>query len=378
MRIVHLIARLNNGGPARVIQQLCQEHRRAGHASVVLCGDCSDDEDDISGQLRAAGVRILRLAHMGRSVAPWHDCLALREITRQLRRLRPDLLHTHTAKAGLLGRWAARWHGVPCVHTYHGHVLSGYWGPARQGIIRHMERLSARYGHCHSLSPRLVQDLAQVHGIGHPRRWHTQAIPVAALQPSQQSRQALAAQWGWSDYNPAIPTIGFLGRLVPVKDPLLLCEVVAQVQREQPVQVLVCGDGPLRAATDQRLTALGIPHCCPGFQDSAAALSLFDVLVMTSHNEGLPLSIIEAAGLGVPVVAAGVGGIVDLPPGPALQVTPRQVDDLAQAVRATLNSQDQAAQQAHGRKVAELCDPALLAPAYLAMYRRVIADQRRE
>ncbi|TVR16252.1 MAG: glycosyltransferase [Planctomycetota bacterium] len=374
MRIVHLIARLNNGGPARVIEQLCQEHGRVGHESVVFTGACGPDEEDLTDQLCRVGISVVRLRHLQRRLTGWNDLLALGEIIQQLRRFRPTILHTHTAKAGFLGRMAARSLSLPCLHTYHGHVLSGYWRPAVQGMIRMSEQISARYGHCHSLSPSLVRDLSINHGIGQHRRWHTQSIPVAVPPRCLIPRERLAQQWGLSGFDPRIPTIGFLGRMVPIKDPLLFCEVVAAVHNTMPVQVIMCGDGPLRAAARQRLAALGVRHWCPGFQDTAQSLAMFDVLLMTSHNEGVPLSIIEATGSGVPVVAPSVGGIIDLDSGPALQVTTRNVERLAAATRVAIETGKNTHVIEHGRRVADYCDPVRVSLRYLGMYQQAMAS----
>jgi glycosyltransferase involved in cell wall biosynthesis len=123
VRIVHVVARLNDGGPARVIAALAAAHAAAGHEVHVLAGACAADERDIGDEVLPG--RVERLAGLGRRVSPLSDLLALRGLAARLRALDPDVVHTHTAKAGALGRLACRQLGIPCLHTYHGHVLHG-------------------------------------------------------------------------------------------------------------------------------------------------------------------------------------------------------------------------------------------------------------
>src|SRR3954468_4776559 len=123
MRVLHLIARLNDGGPARVIAELARTLPAHGIASEIVAGACAPDEDDLAPRLRAAGLGVTILPGLGRAPAPGRDLRALAPVVALLRDPRPDVVHTHTAKAGALGRLASRWLGLPCLHTYHGHVL---------------------------------------------------------------------------------------------------------------------------------------------------------------------------------------------------------------------------------------------------------------
>ena len=372
MRIVHLIARLNDGGPARVLAEWCRESMRLGHEVRIVCGHCAEDEPDIGPQLIAAGLCVDYLPELGRMPSPLRDLKSLRAITRYLRKFQPDILHTHTAKAGILGRLCARYLSLPCLYSYHGHVLHGYWPWYISAAITWAERVVARRGHCHSLTRGLVTELRDSYGIGQPQRWHCLPIPVPVLSPSSMTRQAIAAQHqcqGWSD---AVPTIGFLGRLVPVKDPGLFIQAAALVAAEQPLQVVIAGDGALRDQVHKALAEL--PSNCRawslGFVPASEALALMDVLVLSSRNEGTPLTIIEAGSIPVPVVATKVGGIKDLADSHFLLRVERKAERLAAGIRQQLAC-DRSACEADAAELVGRYSPSLVVPHYIRLYQRI-------
>jgi glycosyltransferase involved in cell wall biosynthesis len=299
MHIVHLIARPNDGGPVRVLAELGRALAARGHRATVLCGACADDEPDRADLLTAAGLAVERVPGLGRAVAPWRDARALAALPARLAALAPDVIHTHTAKAGALGRLAARCAHRPCLHTFHGHVLRGHlprWG---ERLARHAEALLAGTHHLHAPTPTLVRDLAARFRLGRPARWHALPVPVPPMAVARTPR-------------PERARVLFLGRLAPVKDAALFLDVLRLVARALPAQGIVCGDGPERAAVTGRAAALGCPVALRGFVPAAAALAEADVLVLTSRHEGQPLTVVEAAAAGVPVVAPPVGGLADL------------------------------------------------------------------
>ncbi|MCX8040410.1 MAG: glycosyltransferase family 4 protein [Planctomycetota bacterium] len=362
MRIVHLIARLNDGGPARVIAELVAAQRAAGHRVWVLCGACPPDEPDVAERLLPAD-SLLRIPGLGRRVAPWDDLCALRAIARQLRALRPDILHTHTAKAGALGRLLARWLGLPCLHTYHGHVLSGYWHRAVHAALALLERTLAGTAWHQALTPSQLRELRDRHRIGRRRRWCWLPPPIPLVEP-----RAAA----WHAALPADrPRVLWLARFAPVKDPLLWLHTVAELQHALPVQAVLCGDGALRAAAEAEARRLGLSATWTGFVPAGEALAIADLLLLTSRNEGLPLSAIEAAALGLPVVAPAVGGLADAARWGLLRAAPRTPQALAAACAAALR----APRPAPHPLARALAGPALPA-RYLALYARIVAAYR--
>lgn len=366
MHVVHIIARLNDGGPARVLRELAREHVAAGVRVDVLCGRVEGDERDLTAEVAASGAGIHLLPAFGRRLTPLGDVRSLAGLVRLLGRLRPDLVHTHTAKAGALGRIAARWRRRPCLHTYHGHVLYGYFPYPVNAAIRLSERLLATLGHCHTLTPALVTELRDRFAIG--RHWHHLPVPVAPVLPR-------AGAWH-RDLPSDRPVIGFLGRLAPVKDAPLFLEVVARLQARRPVIALVCGDGGMRETCEALARRLGVDARFTGFVPAAEALAAMDCLLVTSRNEGQPLAAIEAAGAGVPVVATAVGGLVDLARWGLVTAVDRNPEDLAAAANRALDGRSDAHRPSLARRAASRFAPAILAPRYLELYRQVITACR--
>jgi glycosyltransferase involved in cell wall biosynthesis len=361
VHVVHLIARLNDGGPVRVLAALVPALAAHGIRCTVFCGQVAADERDASDILRTANIAVETIPALGRGLSCIRDMRAWSAIRSRLRTVRPDLLHTHTAKAGVLGRLAARSLGIPVLHTYHGHVLSGYFSPAATAVVRMVERVCARGSALHALTPSQAAELARHHRIGRPHRWHVLPMPVQIPQ-----RLAKSAS--------APPTLGFLGRLVPVKDPHLWLDVFAALARRHAVRGRICGDGPLRDEIAARIRAESLAVELTGFVPPAVALAGMDALLLTSRNEGLPVAAIEAAGLDIPVCATAVGGLRDLARQGALRVAPRRVAALVALVEQALF---QPCDPLPARGVAEALAPAALAPRYADLYRSVYARHAR-
>jgi glycosyltransferase involved in cell wall biosynthesis len=208
------------------------------------------------------------------------------------------------------------------------------------------------------------------HSIGHRRRWQVLPIPV-------EPPHASAADWH-RQLIPGVPVIGFLGRLAKVKDVLLWLAVLADIARQQPIQGVICGDGAERAVIAAQIKALKLSVIMPGFVPAGQALQVMDVLLLTSRNEGLPVTIIEAAGCiprAVPVVAPPVGGIRDLIRAGVVVGAPRRIAALSAACRRLLHDEAHRQHQlARAQRYAHQLAPSLLAGAYAQMYHRVSGE----
>ena len=379
MHVVHLIARLNDGGPARAIHALVDALVASGSSCriTVLAGACGADERDLTPQLRAGGITVTLIPALMRPVSPWGDLRAFLAIRRQLRHLAPDLVHTHTAKAGALGRLACRSLGIPCLHTYHGHVLQGYFSPGVSQLVAMAERLLAGDAHHHALTASQHRDLHLHARIGRRARWHVAALPIPMVQP----REAL-----WQrGLRPGVPVIGFLGRLTAIKDGMLWLEMLAQAQAQSQaqsqaqvehrtaVQGLICGDGDQRPALEARSRELGVTVLFTGFVPAGEALAAMAVLVMTSRNEGLPFAAVEAAGAGVLVVAPRVGGLRDWIDRGGAVGAPRTAPGLARAVVALLADPVRSARQrARAQALAGGLAPGHIGAGYERIYRSIV------
>jgi glycosyltransferase involved in cell wall biosynthesis len=356
VRILHLVARLNDGGPARVIGRLAAAHAAAGHEVQVLAGACGPDERDIGDEVLPGLVE--RVGGLGRSLSPLHDLRAAGALLGRLRGLTPDLVHTHTAKAGAIGRLACRLLGIPCLHTYHGHVLHGYWPRPVHAAFAMAERLCAGNAWHHALTPGQLHELRDLHGIGRRARWAWLPPPVPRIEPVSAA---------WHARLPAdLPRVLWLGRLAPVKDPGLWLATVAALNRIRPVHAVMCGDGALRQEAEAQAAALGVSATWTGFVHAGEALGCADLLLMSSRNEGLPLSAIEAAGAGVPVVAPAVGGLADAARWGVVTAADRSPEALAAACAAVL-----ARPRPSVHPLALALASTKLADRYLALYRRV-------
>ncbi|HYL79883.1 MAG TPA: glycosyltransferase, partial [Candidatus Acidoferrum sp.] len=213
MRVARVITRLNVGGPGRHPILLTAGMDPAQFATTLITGVVGKAEGDLSDLARASGITPLVIRELGRPLRPPRDLVALIKLVRIFRDIRPDLVHTHLAKAGTLGRLAARLSGVPCsVHTFHGHVLEGYFHPAVARVFRWIEaRLARGTDRIVVISPRLKEDILAM-GIGRPER--TQVIPLGLdlarfrTTPSARLHEALGLAGD-------TPLLGIVGRLVP-------------------------------------------------------------------------------------------------------------------------------------------------------------------
>jgi glycosyltransferase involved in cell wall biosynthesis len=281
--------------------------------------------------------------------------------------LQPDVVHTHTAKAGVLGRLASRLLALPCLHTYHGHILHGYFSHGVSVLVRQVERLLAGPHHHHGLTVGQVEELCYRAQIGRPKRWHCLSVPVMPVMRRQ-------AEWH-ARLLPGVPVIGFLGRCAAIKDGGLWLETLAAIARQRPVQGVLCGDGDQRASLEAQAARLGVRVHFTGFVPAAEAFGAMDVLLVTSRTEGQPLVVSEAGWAGVPVVAPPVGGLKDLVVAGAAQGAARTPVALAEACMALVDPTRADARVrllARARVHAESLAPVELVSRYEACYRAVL------
>jgi glycosyltransferase involved in cell wall biosynthesis len=311
-RVLHVITRLTLGGSSEASIAQVEALAAAGYRCALAVG-FAESERDVLARARERGCRLLDVPTLGREASPARDVRALIDLVRLIRRERPALVHTHTSKAGFVGRLAARIARVPVVlHQPHGHILYGYYGPWRTRIYLALERLAARW------CDRLVvltdrgADEHLAHGIGRPGQFVTvpSGVPVARLRALAPARDEARARLGLPAG--AFVVVG-LGRLVPIKGFDVLVESMAAVLAEVPeAHLLLVGGGPLRGALAAQAGALGVSArvtLAGATRDVVTALAAADVLAAPSRNEGMGRAIVEAMALGVPPVATAVGGI---------------------------------------------------------------------
>ncbi len=304
IRIIRLIARLNIGGPALHVTHLTRGLNPARFETMLVTGQIGAGEGDMSDL--ANGLNWQIIPELGRAVSPTADAITLIKLFGLIRRYRPHIVHTHTAKAGAVGRVAARLAGVPVVvHTFHGHTFSGYWGRwASRAVIISEQGLALFADKLIAVSDRVRDDLIQFR-IARPEKIVTIPLGLDLAPFAAASRLSTRLD---------APVIGVVGRLVPIKNHALFLEAARKlVQDGLPARFRVVGDGELRAQLEAQSSDLGDRITFTGWQrDLPKVYSGLSVVVNTSLNEGTPVALIEAMAAGVPVVATAVGGVPDV------------------------------------------------------------------
>ncbi len=316
LRVARVLSRLNVGGPAIHAILLTAGLDPASFESRLYVGAPGPAEGDLLPLAHARGVRPIAVPGLGRSIHPGRDLAALRHLVREFRAFRPHIVHTHAAKAGALGRLAAWIARAPVtVHTFHGHVLRGYFNPMVAGAFRTIERaLARRTTRIVALSPGQREDLLAMR-IGRPER--VAVVPLGleldALLEAQARRGALRRHLG---VPPEARLVGIVARLVPIKDHATFFAAAARVAQADPAtRFVVAGDGPLRADLEVMAAAgelRGRTHFLGWWENLPALYADLDVVALTSRNEGTPVCLLEAMAAGVPVVATRVGGVPDV------------------------------------------------------------------
>jgi glycosyltransferase involved in cell wall biosynthesis len=316
IRVLRVIARLNIGGPALHATLLTERLDPSRYDSLLVTGVESAAEGNYLALHGRSLERVMVLPALGRQIRGASDLAALVALTRLMRRLRPHIVHTHTAKAGMLGRVAALLARVPViVHTYHGHVFRGYFSAATTRLFVGIERwLARRTDRLVTVGEVVRAELLQL-GIGTPER--LVVIPLGLdldrFLDCEAVRGRLRAELGIGG---GVPLIGIVARLVPIKAHEVFLDAAARLGQERPeARFVVVGDGERRAELEALAARRGPPgrvHFLGWRRDLDGIYADLDVVVLTSRNEGLPVSLIEAMAAARPVVATRVGGVPDL------------------------------------------------------------------
>jgi glycosyltransferase involved in cell wall biosynthesis len=320
VKILRVIARLNMGGPALHVAYLTAGLRERGYDTTLVAGTLARGEDSMAFVAEGLDVPVVGIPELGREISPVRDLLATVRLAALIRRERPQILHTHTAKAGTVGRVAALLAGRArppiVVHTFHGHVLYGYFGPLRSRFFRLLERWLARHTTALvAVSPQVRDDLVSL-GVAPADKFVVVRLGIELderVGGNSDSRDEMRRYLGISSTRFAV---GWVGRMTAVKRTDDVLDAFKRLQ-ERGVAATLClvGDGPDRPGLERRAHELGIMRdtLFLGYQEEVGPLyAAFDALVLPSGNEGTPVSVIEALAAGTPVVATRVGGVPDV------------------------------------------------------------------
>ena len=330
-RVARVITRLNIGGPSIQAIDLSRELTFSGFATCLIHGQLADGEGDMTKLLPLGDTGTVYIDDLVRPISPLRDLRAFWRIYRALCAWRPDIVHTHMAKAGSLGRLAAlaynRTRGAGgrarLIHTYHGHVFEGYFGSPSTRVFLFVERwLARRTDALIAISPRVKKDLLETYGVA--REEQLRLIPLGfnldrLLNVSQADRGLARASFQIPGQAIVVTTVG---RLTAIKQHTLFLEMAERLTAQSDRFVfLIAGDGELRTALEARAIELGLGARVRflGWRgDLEHVYAATDVFVLTSRNEGTPVALIEAMAAGVASVSTDVGGVRDVVTGPDL------------------------------------------------------------
>jgi len=325
MKIVRIIARLNVGGPARHVVWLTKNLQNEEFQSVLLTGTVPDGEEDMSYFAGQNGVSPVYIEEMSRELSA-KDIVSLWKVFRLMWREKPDIIHTHTAKAGTVGRVAGFFYRlfsrqpVKMIHTFHGHVFHSYYGARKTKIFLLIEKTLAR------LTDKIIviseQQKSEINGkFGVGKEKQFQIVPLGIdLSPFEKAdakKHILREEIGAGEDE---ILVGFVGRLTEIKNiPLIL--KAANIYKEKRLETspklrfLIIGDGHLRAELEKEAANLDVGDVVSFLgnrNDADIFYAGLDIIVLSSFNEGTPLSLIEAMANGKTFVSTKVGGVVDL------------------------------------------------------------------
>jgi glycosyltransferase involved in cell wall biosynthesis len=305
IKVMRIIARMNVGGPAVQVSGLMRGFDAQVFDQELVTGFCATDEADYLEKV-ATDVKAVRIDGLGRSIKPRADLTALFTIVKEIRRFKPDVIHTHTAKAGVVGRVASilSGHRSIRVHTFHGHLLNGYFGAGKTKLVILFERFLALFtDQILAVGAKVKDDLLAV-GIGNQNIFGV--MPPGLQLAEVPSRSSARKELGLND--DAI-YCAFIGRITQIKRPDRFLDVVAEIKsRGIDLHFIVAGAGELLQYCQDRATTEKLPVTFLGWrEDIEVVLAAADFVLLTSDNEGTPLSLIQAGMVGIPVVATNVG-----------------------------------------------------------------------
>jgi len=319
IRVLRVIARLNMGGPAIHVANLAAGLESRGYHTTLVAGSLARGEDSMSFLADRLGVSVVSVPEIQREVSLLHDARSVLRVAELIRELRPHILHTHTAKAGAIGRLAALSAGParpPVVlHTFHGHVLKGYFDTPRTRFFREIERALARSSDALvAVSPEVRDELVAL-GIASREKFAVVRLGIPLQERLEDATTDVDYRRAYGIGRGAF-VVGWVGRMTAVKDTGSVLAIVREL-RERGVDAVLCmvGDGPERGRLEQLAHELGIARECffVGYQPEIAGYyGLFDAFLLPSVNEGTPVSAIEALASATPVVANRVGGVPDV------------------------------------------------------------------
>jgi glycosyltransferase involved in cell wall biosynthesis len=310
IKVMQIIARMNVGGPAVIVAEIIRGLDNSKFEQMLVTGYCDQGEADYLETV-ATDITATRIAGLGRSISPLADLKAFFGLIALIRKFKPNIIHTHTAKAGVLGRLASllAGRGAVRVHTFHGHLLHGYFSGWKRRLIIFIERSLALFTHrLIAIGNQVKVDLLEAH-IGKEEKFRTffPGLP----EPQEFDKKIAQKELGFTGGEIYCT---FVGRLTQIKRPDRLLDVAAEIKgRGVNIVFIVAGEGDLYEETRDRAMREDLPVRFLGWRkDINLLFAASDIAILTSDNEGIPLTLIQAAQARLPIVATSVGSIADI------------------------------------------------------------------
>jgi glycosyltransferase involved in cell wall biosynthesis len=366
IRVVHVLTRTNIGGPSVMLVDLLDGiDKDKVHQTVVRGAPVVSEGDYLESH--TVNAEVITIGGLRRSLGVVGEVRSLFALVRTLRRLRPQIVHTHMAKAGVIGRIAAVLARIPVrVHTYHGHLLHGYFSPTVTSIFTGIERvLRTVTTHALVVGAATQRDLLEANVV---KPEQSSTIMPAARPMHRRDRGQARIALGLPEHG---VLVGFVGRLTGIKRP----DRFVRLARAVPSATFVLvGNGPLRDETVESAASLINVKFLDWHDDVSLVLSALDVVVLTSDNEGVPLSLIEAASAGVPVVATDVGSVREIVEHDVTGFVVRDERGLTDAVERLVNdaSLRRTLGERAGAHIAQRCSMQAYLDTHTALYGRLV------
>ena len=317
IKIINILSRMNIGGPSVHVALLSKYINDEPFESLVISGSLAEGEGDMTFLLDDFTIRHIMLPSMQREISPLADFNSLLRLIRIFRKERPAIVHTNLAKAGIVGRLAAVLTGVPIIiHTFHGHVFAGYFSGWKSKLFIWIEKILALFStKLIVISDQIREEICSVYHVA--KKSQVITIPLGfeldKFKPLITFKGVLRKAFS---IPVDAPVIGIVGRITDIKNHRLFLQIAHRVRQTYPdVHFLVIGDGERRAEMEYLSTELNLSghvHFTGWIKEQAKMYADLDLLLLTSLNEGTPVTVIEAMYYGVPVISTRVGGLHDL------------------------------------------------------------------
>ncbi len=355
-KVLHIITRLDKGGSSENTLLTASGLDKERFDVTLVFGKTKDPDGQVRRALSDNGINYRVVPRLVRQLDPWSDLTAFLRLYAIIKRGDFDIVHTHTSKAGILGRWAAKLAGVKVIiHTPHGHIFYGYFGPVRNWLFIMLERFTAH------ITDRIIT-LTQRGKDEHVKFGISKADKFVSIYSGVELEKFIN-----SNYDPAQareslgippngPVIGTITRLEPVKGNMYFIEAIPQVIKIFPdLKVIITGDGAQKRAMENKIKELSLSRNVilrGATNDAPGALSALDIFVLPSLNEGMGRCLLEAMALSKPIIATDVGGVSEIVENGVngILVPPKDPDALAQAIISLLGNKARAGEMGKSGK----------------------------